>query len=168
MNRYQVDTRGLDRDGVLALYGALLGWAAARGNRFEIRVETRAYDDAAQLDRLRALGHVTTPVATGDALSRLLKQKFDADYIAIQGLPGPSFVEEMTRSGAPARVIVGDACPVDTIVISDGTRPLYVAYDYGTVQILELSDQEKAEAIEQLAHLGLSSEILWPIKSKPS
>ena len=168
MNRYQVDTRGLDRDGALVLFGALLRWAVARGDRFEIRIETGVYDDAAQVARLRALGDVTTSAPNGDALSRLLKRKFDTDYIAVRGAPGPAFIEEMTRTGAPGRVIVGDESPVDTVVISDGPRALYVAYDYGTVQVLELSDEEKAEAIRQLAPVGLSAEMLMPVTSKRS
>jgi len=121
----------------------------------------------AQLGRLRALGEVSRPAPAGDALSRFLKQKFDKDYMTIRGVPGPAFVEEMTHAGAPEQVIVGEESPVETVIISDGTRALYVAYDYGTVQILELSEEEKAEAIRQLADLGHSAEILLPVRSNP-
>lgn len=165
MTRYQVDTHGLERESALALFRGLLRWAAQRGDRFEIGLETDVYDDAAQLARLRALGEVTTPAAAGDALSRFLKQKFDKHFITIRGVPEPAFVEEMTHAGAPERVIVGEESPVDTVVISAGNRMLYVAYDYGTVQILELSEEERAEVSRLLESLGHSAEILLPIKA---
>jgi hypothetical protein len=167
MTRYQVNTAGLESENAVALFRGLLRWAAWRGDRFEIGCETQVYNDAAQLARLRALGEVSKPAPAGDVLSRFLKRKFDENFITIHGVPGPAFVEEMTRVGAPEQVIVGEESPVDTVIISDGTRAFYVAYDYGTVQILELADEEKAEAIRQLESLGHSAEILLPITSNP-
>jgi hypothetical protein len=65
---------------------------------------------------------------------------------------------------APERAISGHECPVESIVIYRGKQDLYVTYDYGTVQIVELAEPEKMEITKQFAGLGLDAERLQPLK----
>lgn len=165
MSYYQIDTRNHSYEESLELFRRVLDWAAQRGDSFEIGVDTAVYDDPVQLTRLKALGEISKPTSAGDALTRFLKQKFDNTFITIRGKSGPHFIEEMTRAAAPEQVITGEQSPVDTIIINDGERALYVAYDYGNAQILDLHENEKAELIRVLQEMGHSGDILLPVKS---
>lgn len=152
---YQVDTRDLEPEESIGLFRRLVRWAAGRGDRFEISFQTGVYDDPNQVRRLRGLGQPLPPRRPGDALSRLFARMFDKDSELIGGVPGPAFVEEITGSAAPARVVSGHESPVESIVIFRGESPFYASYDYGTVQTLDLIDEEKQIAGPELESLGL-------------
>jgi hypothetical protein len=166
MTRYQVDTRNQEMETSLNIFRALFRWAAERGDRFELLCETGVYDDPQQVERLRALGETTMAMGSGNALERLFARVFDKGCILIRGTPGPNLIPEITNNVAPERAISGDESPVESIVIYRGKQDLYVSYDYGTVQIVNLTDLEKAEVTKQFGGLGLTAERLRQIKEE--
>ena len=80
---------------------------------------------------------------------------------------GSALVHEMTSNAAPLRVIVGHESPVESIVIFEGDRPFYATYDYGTVQTLDLSDQDKSAIERNLADLKLTAATLRRLPDAP-
>lgn len=146
----------------IAAYRTALAWAAVRGDRFIAGVEPSLYDDPAQLQRILALG--SPEASNSDTPRSTLANKGSAtDFVRIEGRPAPGFVDELTSSPAPDRAIAGDLCPVDYLIIEARQRALYVCYDYGTVQILDLHPDEVESLTRALIEAGLDPDCSRPM-----
>jgi hypothetical protein len=144
--RYLVDEHDLDEPASLSAYRTLLAWAASNGDQFSLMVEPSVYDDSAEASRLMRLGQVSTSERAGSK--------------RIEGMPGQMFVEELTWRRAPVRAISGDTCPVEEVVIFRGGRRFYACYDYGRTQVLDLTDEELADARSILRAASLDAGII--------
>lgn|SRR4030042_4464172 len=151
MRRYYVDTNSMELESELTLYRLLLRWAAERGDHFEFGYEPTMYEHANDIERLQALGEVSRPTTSYRSA------------VMVRGKPSERFVAEMTRSAAPIRAVAGDVSPVDFVMIYIVERALYVSYDYGTVQTMDLTDEEVESLRQYLAHVGIESAKVVPL-----
>ena len=141
----------------LALYRAVVRWAAARGTAFELTIEPDDYDDPRDVAGLQALGQTaSTGHAAGSSRSGGATQ--------IRGVPDERFVRAMTEAAAPARAGSGDECPAEVIIIHAGERALYTCYDYGTVQILDIDEAERRDLKRAFQAAGLPAIGMFSIK----
>jgi len=134
--RLLVDEAKLDEDAGLALYRALVRWAAPRASRFTVHLYPSHYGGEDDLESLRRL--------------------------AAQETPDAFFVEVMTTRTAPGGAIAGDYAPVEDLALYDGDRRLYSCSDYGRTQLLELTPEELDELRDALAREGLPGDVLVP------
>jgi len=137
----QIDRAQLEPEVTLALYRAVVRWAAARGTAFELTIEPGDYDDPRDVAGLQALGETAAAGAGG--------------AIQVRGVPDERFVRAVIGSAAPARARAGDECPVEVIIIHAGERALYTCYDYGTVQIVDIDEAERRDLERALQAAGL-------------
>jgi hypothetical protein len=142
----------MEPEPALKLYRGLLRWAAERGDHFEFGYEPSMYDITDDVARFQALGQVAG-----------VSPQSCTNTVVVRGRLSEPFVVEMTRQGAPDRAAAGDESPVDFIVIYSGERALYVSYDYGTVQTMDLTDSEVESLRQDLAHLGVESWRVVPL-----
>ena len=159
---YVVNEARLGPDQSAALYRALLGWAARHGDRFVLRLDRDAYEDADQLSRLQALGE-SHPVriegipddAVGRALSAIGRAFGASDeLLQVEGALEPGVVSELLRD-PPARARGGEISPAEDVLVVKGGRTLYGSYDYAARQMLELEDAELQELRGELEQAGL-------------
>lgn len=164
---YVVDESRLGRDDSAAAYHEVLAWAAARGDRFVLRLDRKAYDDRDQLARLEALGESGPTRVEGipdDAVGRALSKIGRAlggseELVEVVGEPGPDFLSEL-RGDVPAGARGGEIAPVEDVVVLDGDRRVYGSYDYAARQVLELDDDEVEDLRARLAAAGLEREAI--------
>jgi hypothetical protein len=143
-----IDESHLEPEVSLKIYRALLAWAAPRGSRFEISLQSSVYDDPADLQRLTALGSATHSAAPA------------SDELRIEGKPDSAFVHALTSKQAPTGAIAGDNSPVEDVAIFADGRCLYGSYDYGRTQLLTVTGPEAAEVKEILNQLGVGQDVL--------
>jgi hypothetical protein len=152
MTLYQIACADLAPEHTLLLFRTALTWAAAQGNVFEIGVEPDVYDDPQEVADLMALGQSVHAFNDG-AASR-----------SIRGVPNEAFVLAMTTRSAPSRARAGDECPVEYVSVESGARHLYISYDYGTVQVLDVNEAELSDLQRALGAAGLPPITFWPIR----
>jgi len=146
--RYMIDESNTTSETSLSLYRAAVTWAARRGSRFEMRVERNRYRDLEGLRRLTALG------STATAPEEQLFGK-STDPVFVTGTAGEDLARELTCVAAPANDLSGDVSPVEAVSIYLGERRTYAAFDYGSTQLLELTDDELQDLRETLKAQGL-------------
>ena len=78
MSLLQIDRAQLEPEVTLALYRAVVRWAAARGTAFELTIEPGDYDDPRDVAGLQALGETAAAGAGG--------------AIQVRGVPDERFV----------------------------------------------------------------------------
>ena len=132
--RYLIDEKGTDTKASLAMYRVALPWAAARGDRTSFVVRADVYDDRAALARLLAL-------ATGEGTP--MPQA--PDELRYPAVPDAAFVAEMLGQGPPDRGASGELSPSTDVEVYAGERRIYGCYDYGRVQMLEVTEEELAD-----------------------
>jgi hypothetical protein len=155
MTRYTIDERNTTAETSLNLYRAAVKWAAQRGNRFEMRLERRLYSDMDKLNRLIALGE-TTPAPAEKVFGESSWPVF------VKGIPGADLARELTNSCAPADDLSGDVSPAEDLSIYWNERRIYAAFDYGSTQLFELTDDELGSLRETFAAEGLNTAYLVP------
>lgn len=170
--RYLIDDREADPETALALYRSTLAWAAIRGERFVLRLQTGIYDDPADVTRLCALGQTTAAPTVGPPSGlpdRILAKLFPnpEDIVEVRGTPDEAFVRELTRKPAPPRAVSGDVSPVEDVMVLIGDRRLYSLSDYGRDQVLNLTEEELDSLRQTLRQAGLEQERVIPAPSFP-
>ena|SRR5690349_11191558 len=162
--RYLVDERGGDEATELALYRAVLRWAAAQAGRYVLRIQRHVYDDPTLVRRLSELGEVrlaATQNQSGIAQRfRSWLSKDSLESLEIGGVPNENLIAVLTGHAAPPGAIAGDLSPVEDIFLFKHERELYVLYDYGRTQILDLDPVELAELRQTLRDTGLDPAVI--------
>jgi hypothetical protein len=159
---YMIDQRNAEPEMCLALYRAAMAWAAPLGGRFVIRIQRGVYEDSSELERLLALGRITQissevpPGLVGRLTAKIFRT--GSDVTQIEGTPSRRFTNELTRAAAPAKAVSGDLSPVEDVLVFQGNRALFAAYDYGRDLILDLNDEEVENLRRTLVEEGLEAE----------
>jgi hypothetical protein len=147
MSLYQIDRADFLPATTLAIYRVAVRWAAARGTAFELLIEPAMYDDPQRTEPFRGLGLETTA----------------DDAVRVRGVPDQRFVQALTSARAPPRARAGDESPVEQIIIRAGERDLYVCYDYGTVQIVDVDATELRDLQRAFQDAGLPPVRMFPV-----
>lgn len=146
--RYMVNEQDTTPELSLAIYRAALRWASAQGDRFEVWLDLNAYKSDEDALPICALGQsVAVPGSKRFGLG--------GRAIAITGMPGAAFANELTRRAAPADNLAGDVSPVAEVSIHVGNRRIYASFDYGSTQLFDLDAAELEGLFRALKHMGL-------------
>jgi hypothetical protein len=153
--RYMIDERNTTAETSLALYRTAVAWAARSGRRFEMRVERNRYPDPEEARRLTALGE-TTPAPDQQLFGR------PSGAVFVKGVAGEDLARELTQFPAPADDLPGDVSPVEDVSIYLGERRVYAAFDYGSTQLFELTEDELEDLRQTLTDHGLDPAYVVP------
>jgi hypothetical protein len=145
--RYMIDDRDAEPETSLSLFRTVITWTAIRSDSFVIALQPKVYDNPDDVTRLCLLGQVVA--ASGDV-------------VQVKGTPNETFIWELTKSAAPPKAVSGDVCPVEDVKLFIGERLLYALYDYGRVQILDLTFEEFKNLNQTLKETGLDPSSVIP------
>jgi hypothetical protein len=146
--RYLIDDSRVEPEESLAVYRAVLRWAAIRSDRFALSIDPAVYDDPGEFSVLIGLSRTPPSIAAADS-----------QEIRIEGTPDENFIRVLTGREAPPGAVAGDLSPCEDTELYRGSQLLYGCYDYGRTQILVLEDSD----IEDLQTTIRQHSFDWPI-----
>jgi hypothetical protein len=163
--RYFIDEGEIDEATALALYRAILRWAAARADRFVLGLQRNIYDDPDELARLLSLGVSGSAPGSGvppDLVDRIRQKLFKGSSKAVQieGTPNEELIRALTERAAPPLAVAGDLSPVEDILLLKGKRAFYALYDYGRTQMLDLDNHELESLRQTIQQAGFDPAIV--------
>jgi hypothetical protein len=163
--RYLINEPDADEAALLALYRAVIAWAATHADRFVISLQRDIYDDPDTAARFSRLGEIVTapdadsPKGLTEQIRARLRRR-SPDDVQIIGTPGAEVIRALTEQAAPRRAIAGDLSPVEEILLFNGDRAVYALYDYGRTQVLDLDEHELTSLRETIGQAGFDPTII--------
>ena len=128
------------------IYQTLVDCAHSRATHFELRIERQMYATADEIQELLNCGQVQSPdSATG---------------VIVRGQPTEQLCALLKQRLPPAKAIAGDLAPCDRITYYRNDRVLYIVYEYGREQVLDLQPAEVIDLRDLLQSSGLDPRCL--------